>query len=181
MEKNIFCIIRFIFILVKHKIFLIKISTLINSVEIIEFRFSLLQSAFMIYDGSKIHRDPLWNKGTRDSRYRTRGAQQRFNKFAPLIAPHDRSIMRAWCEPSWWMKESECSKDSDWISPPSKGERLGFTFDPSVLLFYLFLSFACPPPVLRSSSVSPIVVVFSFAFVIILSQFCALQFCNIIL
>jgi len=54
------------------------------------------------------------------------------NKFAPLIALHDRSIMRAWCEPSWWMKESEYSKDSDWISPPSKGERLGFTFDPLV-------------------------------------------------
>ncbi|KAL0107788.1 hypothetical protein PUN28_014809 [Cardiocondyla obscurior] len=30
------------------------------------------------------------------------------------------------------MKESEYSKDFDWISPPSKGERLGFTFDPLV-------------------------------------------------
>jgi len=41
------------------------------------------------------------------------------------------------------MKESEYSKDSDWISPPSKGERLGFTFDPLVsCCSFSFLSLA---------------------------------------
>lgn len=65
------------------------------------------------------------------------------------------------------MKESEYSKDSDWISPPSKGERLGFAFDPLVSCSSSsFLS-----PALRSSSVSPTLSLLrclSFIFVIIL-------------
>lgn len=70
------------------------------------------------------------------------------------------------------MKESEYSKDSDWISPPSKGERLGFTFDPLVpCSSSSFLSPALRKslPVLRSSSVNLMLslLYLSFGFVII--------------
>lgn len=71
------------------------------------------------------------------------------------------------------MKESEYSKDSDWISPPSKGERLGFTFDPLVSCSSSsFLS-----PALHQSSVLLLVVVtlpFVYLCCNIVARFCLL-------
>lgn len=74
------------------------------------------------------------------------------NKFAPLIASHDRSIMRAWCESSWRMKESEYQRGFRLDLSAQRGREAGFHLWPSCS----FSSFLSPAlrhsvPALRSS------------------------------